>query len=161
MVLAIGFLLLVSLSLSAGLAAAGKFVGGLLPMSAVILETFNFLFSFVAITFLFALIYKYVPDVRLEWRDVWTGAAMTSLLFSLGKFMIGFYLGTAAVGSAYGAAGSLVVVLVWVYFSAQIFWYGAEFTQVYATSHGSQRAGEFQAASARPEMQQRELALRS
>jgi membrane protein len=161
MVLAIGFLLLVSLSLSAGLAAAGKFVGGLLPVSAVILETFNFLFSLVAITFLFALIYKYVPDVRVEWSDVWIGAAMTSLLFSLGKFIIGFYLGKAAVGSAYGAAGSLVVVLVWVYFSAQIFWYGAEFTQVYATSHGSQRAGDFQGAIARPEMQQRDLALRS
>jgi len=161
MVLAIGFLLLVSLSLSAGLAAAGKFVGDLLPISAFVLEIFNFLFSFVAITFLFALIYKYVPDVRLDWSDVWIGAAVTSLLFSLGKFLIGFYLGKAAVGSAYGAAGSLVVVLVWVYYSAQIFWYGAEFTQVYATSDGSQRAGEYQSAPDRQEMQQRDLALRS
>jgi membrane protein len=161
MVLAIGFLLLVSLSLSAGLAAAGKFIGDLLPISAGILEIFNFLFSFVTITFLFALIYKYVPDVTLEWNDVWIGAAMTSLLFSLGKFIIGFYLGKAAVGSAYGAAGSLVVVLVWVYYSAQIFWYGAEFTQVYATSDGSQRTGQYQAAAAREEMQSRELAHRN
>ena len=161
MVLAIGFLLLVSLSLSAGLAAAGKFVSDLLPISAFVLEIFNFLFSFVAITFLFALIYKYVPDVRLDWSDVWIGAAVTSLLFSLGKFLIGFYLGKAAVGSAYGAAGSLVVVLVWVYYSAQIFWYGAEFTQVYATSDGSQRAGDYQAAPDRHDIQQHELALRS
>ena len=161
MVLAIGFLLLVSLSLSAGLAAAGKFVSDLLPISAFVLEIFNFLFSFLAITFLFALIYKYVPDVRLDWTDVWIGAAVTSLLFSFGKFLIGFYLGKAAVGSAYGAAGSLVVVLVWVYYSAQIFWYGAEFTQVYATSDGSHRAGDYQAAPDRHEIQQRELALRS
>ena len=160
MVLAIGFLLLVSLSLSTGLAAAGEFVGDLLPIPAFVLEIFNFLFSFVSITFLFALIYKYVPDVRLEWSDVWIGAAMTSLLFSLGKFAIGFYLGKAAVGSAYGAAGSLVVVLVWVYYSAQIFWYGAEFTQVYATSHGSQRTGQYQAAPEH-DMQERELAHRN
>ena len=160
MVLGIGFLLLVSLSLSAALMAAGKFIGDLLPISAAVLEILNFLFSFVTITFLFALIYKYVPDVTLEWNDVWIGAAMTSLLFSLGKFIIGFYLGKAAVGSAYGAAGSLVVVLVWVYYSAQIFWYGAEFTQVYATSEGSQRRGHYQAA-ARDEMQQGELAHRN
>lgn len=160
MVLVIGFLLLVSLSLSAGLAAAGEFVGDLLPIPAFVLEIFNFLFSFVSITFLFALIYKYVPDVMLEWSDVWIGAAMTSLLFSLGKFAIGFYLGKAAVGSAYGAAGSLVVVLVWVYYSAQIFWYGAEFTQVYATSHGSQRTGQYQAAPEH-DMQDSELAHRN
>ena len=99
----------------------------------------NDVISFIAITFLFALTYEYVPDVRLEWNDVWIGAAGTAFLFTLGKFGIGFYLGRAAVGSAYGAAASLVVVLVWVYYSAQIFLFGAEFTHVYATSHGSQQ----------------------
>jgi membrane protein len=161
MVLAIGFLLLVSLSISAALAAVGKFFGELLPMPAFILEIFNFSFSFVSITFLFALIFKYVPDVRLEWRDVWIGAAMTSLLFSLGKSLIGFYLGKAAVGSAYGAASSLVVVLVWVYYSAQIFWYGAEFTQVYATSHGSQQTGQYHPPPERHDMHEPELARRN
>ena len=132
MVLAIGFLLLVSLVVSAGLAAVGKFASGLLPIPPFVLEILNFLVSFGVITLLFALIYKYVPDVKIEWHDVWIGATATALLFTIGKFLIGLYLGKAGVGSAYGAAGSLIAVIVWVYYSAQIFFFGAEFTQVYA-----------------------------
>jgi len=137
MVLGIGFLLMVSLLLSALLAAAGKFFGGFLPFSEVVLHLANLLVSFVAFTAVFALLYKTVPDVRIEWEDVWIGAAVTALLFSIGKFLIGFYIGKASVGSAYGAAGSLVVFLVWVYYSAQIFLLGAEFTHVFAQHHGS------------------------
>ncbi len=132
MVLAIGFLLLVSLVVSAGLAAVGMYASGVLPIPPFVLEILNFLVSFGVITLLFALIYKYVPDVKIEWHDVWIGATATALLFTIGKFLIGLYLGKAGVGSAYGAAGSLVAVIVWVYYSAQIFFFGAEFTQVYA-----------------------------
>ena len=94
-------------------------------------------FTFISVTVLFALLYKVVPDVHIEWEDVWIGAAVTSVLFSLGKFLIGLYLGKASVGSAYGAAGSLVIFMVWVYYSAQIFFLGAEFTHVFAERHGS------------------------
>ena len=137
LVFGIGFLLLVSLLLSAAIAAAGKFVGQLLPLPEAVLQLGRILMSFIAVTLLFALLYKVVPDVHIQWRDVWIGAAVTSLLFSIGKFLIGLYLGKASVGSAYGAAGSLVVFLVWVYYSAQIFFLGAEFTHVYAERHGS------------------------
>lgn len=137
MVLAVGFLLLVSLVLSTALAAIGKFFGSLLPTPEYVLHIANILLSFAVVTLLFALIYKVVPDVAIAWNDVWIGAAATSLLFSIGKFLIGLYLGKASVGSAYGAAGSLVVILVWVYYSAQIFFFGAEFTQVYANKFGS------------------------
>src|SRR5260370_30922866 len=92
---------------------------------------------FVVITALFDLLYKIVPDTRIEWRDVWVGAAVPSALFSIGKFLIGFYIGKAGVGSAYGAAASLVVFLVWVYYSAQVFFLGAEFTKAFADAHGS------------------------
>jgi membrane protein len=103
-------------------------------------------------TVVFAMIYKFMPTARIRWRDVWVGAAVTSALFAVGKFAIGLYLGRASIGSAFGAAGSLVVVMVWVYYSAQIFLLGAEFTRVYAHVHGS-RQGEVQAAAplARPE----------
>jgi membrane protein len=137
MVLGIGFLLLVSLVFTAAIAAAGKIFGGYLPLPESVLQIFNMVLSFAAVTFLFALMYKVVPDIRIEWRDVWIGAAVTSLLFSLGKFLIGLYLGKASIGSAYGAAGSLVVLLVWVYYSAQIFFLGAEFTHAFAERHGS------------------------
>lgn len=137
MVLGIGFLLLVSLVLTAAIAAAGKFVGGLLPIPEVVLHLANILFSFLAVTVLFALLYKVVPDIHIEWRDVWIGAAFTSLLFAVGKFGIGLYLGKASVGSAYGAAGSLVVFMVWVYYSAQIFFIGAAFTHAFSERHGS------------------------
>jgi membrane protein len=137
MVLGVGFLLLVSLVLSAAIAAAGKFFAQYLPVPEFALNAVNLVFSFVVVTVLFALLYKVVPDVHIQWRDVWTGAAVTSLLFAIGKFLIGLYLGKASVGSAYGAAGSLVVFIVWVYYSAQVFLAGAEFTRVFAERHGS------------------------
>jgi membrane protein len=131
-----GFLLLVSLVLSSALAALGKWFSGVLPLPEVVLQALNFMVSFVVITGLFALIFKVLPDARVAWRDVWVGAALTAALFSIGKFAIGLYLGKSNVASAYGAAGSLVIVLVWVYYSAQILLYGAEFTQVYANRLG-------------------------
>jgi len=135
-VLGTGFLLLVSLILSSALAAFGKWFGGLLPLPEAVLQTFNFLLSFIIITGLFSLIFKVLPDARVAWRDVWVGAALTAGLFTIGKFALGLYLGKSEVGSAYGAAGSLVIVLIWVYYSAQILLYGAEFTQVYANRLG-------------------------
>ncbi|MBV9346092.1 MAG: YihY/virulence factor BrkB family protein [Gammaproteobacteria bacterium] len=132
MVLGIGFLLLVSLLLSAGLAALSGYLGDVLPLPKVLLSVLNFVVSFLGISFLFALIFKYVPDAPVRWRDVWLGAVVTALLFTIGKALIGLYLGRAAVGSAYGAAGSLIVVIVWVYYSAMIFFFGAEFTHVRA-----------------------------
>ncbi|MET0517119.1 MAG: YihY/virulence factor BrkB family protein, partial [Nitrospiraceae bacterium] len=132
-----GFLLLVSLVLSAALAAFGKWFGGWLPAPEVVLQVLEFLISFAVITALFAMIFKTLPDAQVAWRDVWVGAALTAMLFTVGKFAIGFYLGKSDVGSAYGAAGSLVILLVWVYYSAQILLFGAEFTQVYANAVGS------------------------
>jgi membrane protein len=137
MVLGIGFLLLVSLVLSAGLAALGRYFSAALPGSDLLWQAVNFLVSFAVITLLFAAIYKVLPDVEIRWRDVWIGAAVTALLFTIGKLVIGIYLGNASVGSTFGAAGSLLVVLVWVYYSAQILFFGAEFTQVYARRYGS------------------------
>jgi membrane protein len=137
MVLGIGFLLLVSLLFSAVIAAAGKYLSSFMPLPEGSLHLLNFAFSFVSVTVLFGLLYIFVPDARIEWQDVWIGAAVTAALFSAGKFLIGLYLGKASVGSAYGAAGSLVVFLVWVYYSAQIFFFGAAFTRVFAESHGS------------------------
>ena len=132
-----GFLLLVSLVLSAALAAFGKWFGGWLPAPEVVLQVLEFLISFAVITGLFAMIFKTLPDAQVAWRDVWVGAALTAMLFTVGKFAIGLYLGKSDVGSAYGAAGSLVILLVWVYYSAQILLFGAEFTQVYANAVGS------------------------
>lgn len=137
LVIGIGFLLLVSLVLSAGLAALGKFFGHLLPVPETILQIVNFIISFGVITLLFAMMYKILPDVKIGWSDVWIGAAMTALLFSIGKFLIGLYLGKSGVASAYGAAGSLVIILLWVYYSSQIVLFGAEFTFVYANKFGS------------------------
>jgi membrane protein len=137
MVLGIGFLLLVSLLLNAAISAAGTFVKPYLPAPEAVLHIVVDVVSFLLITLLFALLYKVLPDARIEWRDVWVGAAVTSLLFSIGKQLIGLYLGKASVGSAYGAAGSLVVFLVWVYYSAQIFFLGAVFTHSYSERHGS------------------------
>ena len=137
MVLGIGFVLLVSLALSALLAGVGKFFKDFLPLPEPVLHGANLLLSFVVITALFGVIYKYLPDVEVAWSDVLKGAAFTAVLFVIGKFLLGLYLGKAGVGSAYGAAGSLVVLLVWVYYSAQIFFFGAEVTQVYANMYGS------------------------
>lgn len=136
-VLGCGFLLLVSLIVSSGIAAAGTYVAERLPMPEIVLQALNILAGIVVITGVFAVLFKYLPDVKIEWQDVILGAAFTSVLFALGRFLIGLYLGKASFGSTYGAAGSLVIVLVWIYYSSQIFFFGAEFTQVYAREQGS------------------------
>lgn len=136
-VLCIGFLLLVSLVISAGLAALNKLLTfASLPGTVYLWQAINGVFSFGLITVLFAMIYKILPDVIIDWRDVWIGAAVTALLFTAGKYLISVYLGQGGVASAYGAAGSLVVILLWVYYSSQILLFGAEFTQVYAKHIG-------------------------
>lgn len=140
MVLGVAFLLLVSLLLSAVLAGIGGAFSTALPGGAWLWEGVNFVVSLGVITVLFALIFKVVPDVEIQWRDVWIGAAVTALLFTLGKFGLGLYLGRASVASPYGAAGSLIVLVIWVYYAAQILFMGAEFTQVYARHRGSRIA---------------------
>ena len=138
MVLALGFLLLVSLILSTALTAAEKFFHGYLPVgTAIWSEISNFVILLVAVSALFMLIFKFVPDVPIAWRDVAIGAIATAILFDIGKALLALYLGRAAVGSTYGAAGSLVAFVVWVYYSAQIFFFGAVFTKVYADTLGS------------------------
>jgi membrane protein len=137
MVVGVGFLLLVSLALSAWIAAMGTFVGGALSVPAALLETINAVFSTVVIALMFAMIFKLLPDVTIAWSNVWLGATVTALLFTAGKSLIGLYLGRTAVGSAYGAAGSLVVILIWIYYSAQILFFGAEFTKVYTRRTGT------------------------
>jgi membrane protein len=132
MVLSVGFLLLVLLILSAGLAYIGRSFGQLVTMPPFILQTINFVVSFAVIAGLFGLIFKYVPAVKIPWTDVLVGAVGTAFLFTIGKQLLGLYLGKASVASTYGAAGSLVAVVVWIYYSAQIFFFGAEFTHVYA-----------------------------
>jgi len=140
MILAIGFLLIVSLVVSAGLAALGKWWGALFGGWEILLQVLNLVVSLATVTVLFALIYKLLPRVKVAWRDVWVGAAVTSLLFTIGKFALGLYLGTSDVTSGFGAAGSIALVLVWVYYSAQIFLLGAEFTWVFAHRFGSRSA---------------------
>lgn len=140
LVLGLGFLLLVSLVVSAAIAAFGKWSYGFFEGREAYLHTLNFSISFAITTLLFAMIYKFMPRARIAWRDVWVGAAVTALLFEIGKLLIGLYLGTTSVASGFGAAGSLVVLLVWVYFSAQAFLLGAEFTWVYAHEYGSKAA---------------------
>jgi len=130
MVLGIVFLLLVSLVVSAALAALGKFGSGTLPTP--LLHLVDLVVSIGVVAILFAVLFKALPDVRIAWRDVWVGALATSVLFTFGKILIGLYLGRSSVGSAFGAAGSLVVVLAWIYYSAQIFFFGAELTKAYA-----------------------------
>jgi membrane protein len=137
MVVGIGFLLLVSLIVSAGLAAATKYISGLMPGVGVVSVIASDVISFAVITVLFAMIFKVLPDVRIAWRDVWIGGAVTSLLFTGGKFLLGWYLGRSTTISAYGAAGSVVLILLWVYYSAQILFFGAEITKVYAIRFGS------------------------
>ena len=137
MVLAIGFLLLVSLVLSAALTALGDYFGGEAARLQPLWHTINFLISFGVVTALFAMIFKFLPDTKIAWHDVWIGAAITSLLFNIGEFFIGMYLAKSSVASAYGAAGSVVILLLWVYYSSQILFFGAEFTHVYACEVGS------------------------
>ncbi len=140
LVVGTGCLLLLSLLSSALLGAAGRFTGHLIPWPMFLLEFIDFLFSFGVITLLLAAIFRLLPDTEIAWEDVWIGAAIASLLFTTGKVLIGLYLSFSAVASAYGAMSSPLVVLVWIYYSAQIFLFGAEFTHVYANKHGSRAA---------------------
>ena len=137
LVAAIGFLLLVSLVISAVLAALGAYADTQIPYGHLMLQALNFLVSFALIAALFAAIYKVLPDRRIEWRDVLVGAIGTALLFTVGKSLIGLYLGSSSIASSYGAAGGLIIALLWVYYSAQMFLLGAEFTKAYAYHHGS------------------------
>lgn len=139
MILAIGFLLTVSLVASAVLKVMGRWLEPVFGGWYVVMTTVDAIGSFLLVAALFALIYKTMPRVRIQWRDVWTGALLTSLLFGLGKFLIGLYVGRSGVISGFGAAGSLVIVLLWVYYSAQIFLIGAEFTWVYTNTYGSRK----------------------
>ncbi|MBI1817294.1 MAG: YihY/virulence factor BrkB family protein [Deltaproteobacteria bacterium] len=140
LILGIGMLLFLSLMVSAALAALHDLLARHLPQLSGALPLLNTALSFVLTTSLFAMIYKVLPDVELHWRDVWVGAAVTAVLFSVGRTLIGVYLGRAGTASVYGAAGSLVVLLLWIYYSAQILFIGAEFTEVYSRRYGSRRA---------------------
>jgi len=137
MVVGIGFLLLVSLIVTAALAAIIKYVGGRMPGSGALWVVANDVVAFAIIAVLFAMIFKVLPDVRIPWRYVWGGAGVTALLFTVGKFLLGWYLGRSSIVSAYGAAGSIVLVLLWVYYSAQILFFGAEITKAYAALHAA------------------------
>lgn len=137
MVLGVGFILLVSLVINAGLAALGKYLSGLIPGQELLWQIINLLVSIGVVTLLFAMIFKVLPDATIAWRDVWVGALLTAVLFSVGKSLLSLYLGKSSVASVYGAAGSLVVILMWVYYSAQILLFGAEFTRLYAIRYGS------------------------
>jgi membrane protein len=148
LVLGIGFLLIASLIVSAALAAFGRWWAPLFGGWEVLAQVANFAVSFSLITAAFAMIYKYMPRVHIAWRDVWIGAAVTALLFTIGKFAIGLYIGKTEIASAYGAAGALAVLLIWVYYSAAIFLMGAEFTWVYAHAHGSRQGQPREAAAA-------------
>jgi membrane protein len=138
LILSLGFLLLVSLVFSALVSALAR-VWGPADATGMVLQAMNFLFSFALVTLLFAMIYKILPSVHIAWKDVAIGSIITAALFSVGKALIGVYLGNSAVTSSYGAAGSVILVLIWVYYSAQIFLLGAEFTKVYAHRYGSRR----------------------
>ncbi len=146
MLIALAFLLLVSLVIGTALTAVGQWGITAFPGVVMLLQALNTAFSFAVTTLLFASTYRILPRVRIAWSDVWTGAIVTAALFTLGKYLIGLYLGRAGVSSGFGAAGSLVIVLVWVYYSAQILLLGAEFTWVYAHSHGSLRSSGRQKA---------------
>jgi membrane protein len=139
LMLLIGVLLFLSVILSTAVQAMANILTTAIPIPTVIFLIAEGVISFLVITVLFALIYKLLPDAAIAWRDIWIGALVTAMLFTAGKYGLGFYMGRSSVGSAYGAAGSLVVVLVWIYYSAQIFLLGAEFTQVYARTYGSRR----------------------
>ena len=138
LVLAIGLLLLASLIVSALISVVGHGIAGLLPQAKHFFSFANFIVSFGVATFLFAAIYKILPDIRLEWRNVWIGAIFTSFLFTIGKHFLGLYLGKTAISSAYGIAGSLVLMLLWVFYSSQILFFGAAFTKNYTMRRGSQ-----------------------
>ena len=137
MVLGIAFLLLISMIISAVLSALTAYFSYLLPGADFLWHIADLVVSFGVVTLLFALLFRFVPDEHVTWKDVWIGAAATAILFDLGKFLIGFYIGETSIGSMFGAAGSVVVILAWVYYSSQLVFLGAEFTHVYAKHHGS------------------------
>jgi membrane protein len=136
LVVAVGFLLLTSLLISAGLAALDRYMGQAFPGVAILWQAANVIVSLGVITLLFAMIYKLLPDVELAWSDVWVGGLVTAGMFTMGKFLIGLYLGTSGLASSYGAAGSVIVLLVWVYYSSQVVLLGAEFTRAYVDQFG-------------------------
>ncbi len=140
LVATLGFLLLVSLVVSAALHALGAYLNGFLPGAAVLLQVANLVVSFLIVSALFAAVYKILPDRQLSWKDVGVGAIATAFLFTVGKTVIGIYIGSSSMGSSYGAASALVIILVWIYYSSQIFLLGAEFTKVWASHHGSEEA---------------------
>ena len=150
MILGIAFLLMVSLVVGTAVSALGKWWSPFFGGWEFLAQALTFLFGFGVTTLGFAMIYKLMPRVQVEWHDVWIGAAVTSLLFSLGRFLIGLYIGKSGVASGFGAAGSLIIVFVWVYYSAQIFLLGAEFTWVYASSYGSMKGASAEQPSATP-----------
>ncbi|MBB3641600.1 YihY/virulence factor BrkB family protein [Variovorax atrisoli] len=147
LILGLAFMLMVSLVVSAALAALGTWSTNLVPGWELMLQGLNLLVSLTILTVLFAMIFKFMPSAPIAWRDVWTGAAVTAVLFEIGKVLIGLYLGKSGVNESFAAAGSLVVLLAWVYYAAQIFLLGAEFTKVYAHAHGSVAASKAQAAT--------------
>ncbi|MEO5952064.1 MAG: YihY/virulence factor BrkB family protein [Chloroflexia bacterium] len=148
LVAALGFMLAISLVVSAAITAFGTYVNAYLPFGEVILSILNTVISFLLIALLFAAVYKVLPDVKIEWNDVIVGSLVTSFLFGIGKSLIGWYLGSSAVSSSYGAAGALIIILLWIYYSSQIFLLGAEFTRTYAERHGSHGVPLPQPASA-------------
>ena len=148
LVVSLGFLMMVSLVVSAGLTALGGYLNAVLPFGKIVLTVLNGIVSFLLVSILFAAIYKVLPDRPIQWRDVIVGSAVTSLLFSGGKSLIGWYIGSSAVASSYGAAGALIVILLWVYYSAQIFLLGAEFTKSFSDHRtGKPRNAQSRSAS--------------
>ena len=139
LILTLAFLLIVSLVVSTALAALGSWLGGGVPGWAMLLQAANAAVTLGILTLLFGMIYRFMPQVSVAWRDVWAGAFVTAVMFEIGKFLIGLYMAKASIASSYAAAGSLVVVLIWVYYAAQVFLLGAEFTRVYAQAHGSRK----------------------
>ncbi|HWI79860.1 MAG TPA: YihY/virulence factor BrkB family protein [Ramlibacter sp.] len=148
LILGLVFLLIVSLAVSTAVAAFGSWAGGMLPASEVLLDAINIVVSLGIATVLFAMIYKLMPSTHIAWRDVWVGAFTTAALFEVGKTLISLYIGKSGMTQAFAAAGSLVVLLAWVYYAAQIFLLGAEFTKVYADEHGSRTAKKAMAQTA-------------
>ncbi len=140
LVAALGLLLIVSLVVSAALTAFGNYLDSILPFGRLLFPAMNFLVSLLPISALFAVIYKVLPDRHIEWSDVVVGGVVTAVLFNIGKSLIGWYIGSSAIASSYGAAGALIVLLLWVYYSVQLFLLGAEFTRIYANRHGSKQA---------------------
>lgn len=149
LILGLAFLLMISLVVSAGVAALGTWMGGMMPGWETMLHAINILVSLSIATLLFAMIFKLMPSTPIDWRDVWVGAIVTAVLFEIGKLLIGLYLGKSGVTESFAAAGSLVVLLAWVYYGAQIFLFGAEFTKAYADAHGSLSGRQAVAATER------------